>query len=91
MNLRDTKYSHLKLVELDVVIEDMPTEPDEFDLLGMWYTKDDRIAIVTDIEDNGFMVGVVTRNGRVYECTWDQDQRSIIPFKSVDDLSMKLG
>jgi len=91
MKLKDTKYSHLKLVELDPILEEMPDDADEFDLLGMWYTTDERIAIITGVEDNGFMTGVVTRNGRVYECTWDQDQRSIVPFRAIDDLSIKLG
>lgn len=91
MSLRDTRYSHLKLVDLDPVVEEMPSEPDEFDLLGMWYTRDQMIALVTEIDNHGFMLGIVSRNGRVYECTWDHEQRSVAPFRSIDDLAIKLG
>lgn len=83
--MRPTKYPHL------FIVEDLPKETDEFDLLGVWYTKDNRLAVVTDISNSGLMTGMVSRNGRTYECMWDCEQRSVAPFMYIDDLQVKLG
>jgi hypothetical protein len=92
MRLRSTKYPHLSIVveDLEESVELINKKPNEFDLLGMWYTKDKRIAIVRNVDVNGFMNGVVTRNGIAYEVTWDCDQRSITPFRYTDDLAIKI-
>jgi len=85
-----TKYPHLSVVSNLAEIEEMPQDAAEFCLLGMWMTKDSRLAIVLDVTDAGMLTGVVTRNGRTYECVWDQDQISQAPFRFIDDLAIKL-
>jgi hypothetical protein len=90
VNTIPTKYPHLSIVGDAAEVEEMPDTEDEFSLLGMWMTKDNRLAIVLDITPGGLMTGVVSRNGRTYDCVWDQDQISQVPFKFVDDLAIKL-
>jgi hypothetical protein len=78
--------THLKVVRL----EEMPKNVEEFELLGLWHTKDGRLAIVTEIDNVGMMHGLATRAGRSYSCSWDYDQLSVAPFRFVDDLAIKL-
>jgi hypothetical protein len=71
-------------------MEQMPIETSEFDLLGLWHTHDGRVAVATSLDDQGLLHGIVTRAGRTYDCTWDNDQNSIIPFRFIDDLAIKI-
>lgn len=72
------------------ILESFPSDFNEFDLLGLWQTKDGRLAIITNLTEDGCLEGYVTRAGRTYNCLWDSDQLSIIPFRFVDDLAIKL-
>lgn len=72
------------------LLEAMPSNLPEFDLLGVWQTKDGRIAIATDLDSDGFLNGYVTRAGRAYACSWDSNMLSVSPFRYVDDLAIKM-
>jgi hypothetical protein len=81
------RHQMLKLVP---PLEELPENVEEFELLGLWQTKDGRLAVVTDLDSYGNLNGHVTRAGRSYTCTWDYNQLSIAPFRFVDDLAIKL-
>ena len=71
-------------------LEVMPTKVTEFDLLGVWQTKDGRLAVATELDSFGMLSGYVTRAGRTYRCSWDSDMFSVAPFRYVDDLAIKM-
>jgi hypothetical protein len=75
---------------MKLVAEPMPDYTTEFDLLGLWQTKDGRLAVATDLDSHGLLNGYVTRAGRSYSCTWDSNMLSIAPFRFVDDLAVKM-
>ena len=62
----------------------------EFELLGLWMTKDGRLAVATELDSHGILSGYVTRAGRTYHCSWDSNMLSVAPFRYVDDLAIKM-
>ena len=78
------------MLKLVLPLQEIDEQSGEFELLGLWYTTDGRLAVVTDIDTHGNIKGYATRAGRSYSCTWDNNQCSISPFRLVDDLSVKL-
>lgn len=82
--------SYLRLVsDPDDIVDTLIKAEDDFDILGIWYTLDGRIAVINEMDNNGWLTGVVSRNGRVYQVTWDSNMNSVAPFSRIDNLSIK--